>query len=201
MARTQGFDRDVVVRAARTLFWRAGFEGASVPALEEATGLSRSSIYNTFGSKRGLFDAAVQSYLDEVIRPRLRPLKAEVVAPEAVLTYLDGLREAFARAGSMSATSGCLLINTATAPVVHDGEVARVVADYRDELRAAIGRGVAAYLGAVAPDEQERLADAATGLSIAAFALVRITPAEADRTLAAARDLLTAARDQAARGR
>lgn len=201
MARTQGFDRDVVVRAARTLFWRAGFEGASVPALEEATGLSRSSIYNTFGSKRGLFDAAVQSYLDEVIRPRLRPLRADVVAPEAVLTYLDGLREAFTRADSMSATSGCLLINTATAPVVHDGEVARVVADYRDELRAAIGRGVAAYLGAVAPAEQERLADAVTGLSIAAFALVRITPAEADRTLAAARDLLTAARDQAARAR
>jgi AcrR family transcriptional regulator len=199
MARTQGFDRDVVVRAARTLFWRAGFEGASVPALEEATGLSRSSIYNTFGSKRGLFDAAVQSYLDEVIRPRLRPLKADDVAPEAVLTYLDGLREAFARADSMSATSGCLLINTATAPVVHDGEVARVVADYRDELRAAIGRGVAAYLGPVAPEQQARLADAVTGLSIAAFALVRITPAEADRTLVAARDLLTAARDQVAR--
>jgi AcrR family transcriptional regulator len=201
MARTQGFDREVVVRAARTLFWRAGFEGASIPALEEATGLSRSSIYNTFGSKRGLFDAAVQSYLDEVIRPRLRPLKAEVVAPEAVLTYLDGLREAFTHAGSMSATSGCLLINTATAPVVHDGEVARVVADYRDELRAAIGRGVAAYLGAVAPDEQERLADAATGLTVAAFALVRIAPAEADRTLATARDLLTAAHDRVARDR
>ncbi len=116
----------------------------------------------------------MQSYLDEVIRPRLRPLKAEVVAPEAVLTYLDGLREAFTRTDSMSATSGCLLINTATAPVVHDGEVARVVADYRDELRAAIGRGVAAYLGAAAPEEQERLADAVTGLSIAAFALVRI---------------------------
>jgi AcrR family transcriptional regulator len=201
MARTQGFDRDVVVRAARTLFWRAGFEGASVPALEEATGLSRSSIYNTFGSKRGLFDAAVQSYLDEVIRPRLRPLRADVVAPEAVLTYLDGLREAFTRTDSMSATSGCLLINTATAPVVHDGEVARVVADYRDELRAAIGRGVAAYLSAATPDEQERLADAVTGLSIAAFALVRIAPAEADRTLAAARDLLAAARDQAAHAR
>jgi AcrR family transcriptional regulator len=201
MARTQGFDRDVVVRAARTLFWRAGFEGASVPALEEATGLSRSSIYNTFGSKRGLFDAAVQSYLDEVIRPRLRPLKADDVAPEAVLTYLDGLREAFARADSMSATSGCLLINTATAPVVHDGEVARVVADYRDELRAAIGRGVAAYLGTAEPDERERLADAVTGLSIAAFALVRIAPSEADRTLATARGLLTAAHDQATRDR
>lgn len=201
MARTQAFDREVVVRAARTLFWRAGFEGASIPALEEATGLSRSSIYNTFGSKRGLFDAAVQSYLDEVIRPRLRPLKAEVVAPEAVLTYLDGLREAFTRNGSMAATSGCLLINTATAPVVHDGEVARVVADYRDELRTAIGRGVAAHLDAAPPVEQERLADAITGLSIAAFALVRIAPSEAVRTLATARDLLTAARDQVTRDR
>lgn len=201
MARTQGFDRDVVVRAARTVFWRAGYEGASVPALEEATGLSRSSIYNTFGSKRGLFDAAVQSYLDEVIRPRLRPLKAEVVAREAVLAYLDGLREAFTRTGSMSATNGCLLINTATAPVVHDGEVARVVADYRDELRAAIGRGVAAYLGAAAPQEREALADTVTGLSIAAFALVRIAPAEADRTLATARGLLAAAHDRAACGR
>ncbi|MDR7385334.1 TetR/AcrR family transcriptional regulator [Promicromonospora iranensis] len=194
MARTQAFDREVVVRAARALFWRAGFEGASVPALEEATGLSRSSIYNTFGSKRGLFDAAVQSYLDEVIRPRLRPLKDEVVAPEAVLTYLDGLRDAFTRAGSMSAANGCLLINTATAPVVRDDDVARVVSDYRAELRAAIGRGAAAYLDAATPVEQERLADAVTGLSIAAFALVRIAPSEAVRALATARDLLTAAR-------
>jgi AcrR family transcriptional regulator len=197
MARTQEFDRDVVVRAARTAFWRAGFEGASVPALEEATGLSRSSIYNTFGSKRGLFDAAVQSYLDEVIRPRLRPLTGEDVDPQAVLTYLDGLREAFTRPGSMSAANGCLLINTATAPVVRDDDVARVVADYRAELRAAIGRGVAAYLVVAAPGEQERLADAVTGLSIAAFALVRIAPPEAVRALVTARDLLTAARDRA----
>ena len=56
MARTQSFDRDTVVRAARTLFWTVGYESASIPELETATGLSRSSIYNAFGSKRGLFD-------------------------------------------------------------------------------------------------------------------------------------------------
>lgn len=210
MARTQEFDREVVVRAARTLFWRAGFEAASVPALEEATGLSRSSIYNTFGSKRGLFDAAVQNYLDEVIRPRLRPLTEEVVEPGAVLTYLDGLREAFTHTGSMSAANGCLLINTATAPVVRDDNVARVISDYRAELRAAIGRGVAAYLDAAAsdersdersdegPDEQERLADTVTGLNIAAFALARIALPEAVNALGTARDLLTAARERSA---
>jgi hypothetical protein len=136
----------------------------------------------------------VQSYLDEVIRPRLRPLTDEVVAPDAVLAYLDGLREAFTRTGSMSGTSGCLLINTATASLAQDAEVARVIAEYRAELRAAIGRGVAAYLDAVAPDEQGRLADVVTGLSISAFAIVQIVPAEAVRTLATARELLVAAK-------
>lgn len=75
MARTQTFDRDTVVRAARTVFWEHGYDGTSIPDLEDATGIRRSSLYNTFGSKRGLFDAAVQSYLDEVIRPACAPSK------------------------------------------------------------------------------------------------------------------------------
>ncbi|WP_221586119.1 TetR/AcrR family transcriptional regulator [Microbacterium sp. G2-8] len=196
MARTQAFDRSTVVRAARTVFWRAGFEGASIPALEEATGLSRSSIYNAFASKRGLFDAAVQSYLDEVIRPRLRPLWEDPVDPDAVIVYLDGLRDAFADAGSMVGQGGCLLVNTATAPLAQDAEVARVVADYRDELRDAIGSGVAAFVGGAAADDGDGLAETITGLTIAAFALARVAPAHAAGMLDTARHLLTAARDR-----
>ncbi|MDD0859753.1 TetR/AcrR family transcriptional regulator [Arthrobacter alpinus] len=52
----------------------ARLRGGFLPDLERATGLSRSSIYHAFGSKRGLFDAAVASYLSEIIRPRLQPL-------------------------------------------------------------------------------------------------------------------------------
>ncbi|MCU1404441.1 MAG: TetR family transcriptional regulator, partial [Glaciihabitans sp.] len=85
MGRVQTFVAADVVRAARTVFWEHGYEGASLPDLETATGLSRSSIYNTFASKRGLFDAAVQSYLDEIIHPRLRPLQAETVGADAVV--------------------------------------------------------------------------------------------------------------------
>ncbi|HOZ57111.1 MAG TPA: helix-turn-helix domain-containing protein, partial [Nakamurella multipartita] len=69
MGRTKTFDPGEVVRAARAVFWTRGFESASLPELQEATGLSVSSIYHSFGSKRGLFDAAVASYLDEVARP------------------------------------------------------------------------------------------------------------------------------------
>ncbi len=92
MGRKRSFDADEAVRAARSVFWSNGYEGASLPDLEAATGLNRSSIYHTFGSKRGLFDAAVDSYLNEGIRPRLRVLLEDPVPPDAVRTYLTGLR-------------------------------------------------------------------------------------------------------------
>lgn len=190
MGRTQTFDTGEVVRAARAVFWARGYEAAALPDLERATGLSRSSIYHAFGSKRGLFGAAVDSYLDEVIRPRLAPLTSAPIAPEALAQYLDGVRGALLRAGSLPATSGCLLVNSAGAPIGHDDEVAGAIAGYRAELRAAIGNGVRAALPDRAPAEQDTLADACTGLVVAAFVLVRVAPAEAARALDTATALL-----------
>lgn len=135
MGRTQGFDTDAAVRCAREVFWESGYEDAAIPALESATGLNRSSIYNAFGSKRGLFDAAVDSYLDEVVRPLLRPLTATPVAPDAIVEYLARLRHAFLDESSPASANGCLLINSANAPIARDSAVREVVAAYRQELR------------------------------------------------------------------
>lgn len=193
MSRPRGFDRDRVVRGARTLFWRRGYEGASVPELEEATGLGRSSIYNAFGSKRGLFDAAVESYLSEVVRPRLRPLTEDPVDPAALSDYLDGLGGVLARVDSMPGTNGCLLINAAGSPISRDPGVADLIARYRDELQAAIARGVDAALVDVSRARRERLAETITALVVAALALVRVAPEQARRTLAVAGSLLAEA--------
>lgn len=75
MGRTRSFAEDEAVHAALGAFWGGGYESTAVPELERVTGLSRSSIYHSFGSKRGLFDAAVTAYLDDVVRPRLAPLR------------------------------------------------------------------------------------------------------------------------------
>lgn len=190
MARTASFDRDTVVRAARTLFWTTGFENASIPDLEAATGLSRSSLYNTFGSKRGLFDAAVQSYLDEIIRPRLVPLTANEVSPAAISDYLTGLRNAFESLDSMAATNGCLLINAAGAPIAHDEHVAHVISDYREEMHAAIAQGIRAHSPELEAPQASRLSDTITGLVVAAFALARIDPQQAANSLTTALELL-----------
>ncbi len=193
MARTASFDRDAVVRAAMDAFWTTGYEGAGIADLERATGLRRSSIYNSFGSKRGLFDAAVEQYLDDVIRPRLEPLTAAPVSPDAVISYLAGLRDAFADPASLAARSGCMLINTAGAPIGEDAAVAASVSAYRDELRAALKRGITARLPRLDPGAADRLADACTGQVVAALALARIDRSSATAAVDTALALIAAA--------
>jgi AcrR family transcriptional regulator len=62
MARPREFDEDEVLDRALTLFWERGYDSASLAELEEATGLSRPSIYAAFGDKEGLFLRALQRY-------------------------------------------------------------------------------------------------------------------------------------------
>lgn len=193
MARTASFDRDVVVGAAMDVFWNVGYEAAAIPELEQATGLSRSSIYNSFGSKRGLFDAAVQQYLDTVIRPRLQPLLADAVTADAITEYLTGLRAALADRATLAARSGCLLINSAGSPIGEDAAVAATIASYRTELRAAIGRGIDARLPELDRAAADRLADACTGQVVAALALARIDAASASAAIDTALALIDAA--------
>ena len=198
MGRTQAFDTDEVVRAARDLFWDLGFENTPLPELERVTGLSRSSIYNTYGSKRGLFDAAVASYLDEVVRPLLRPLAVDDVPPGALQEYLAGLRTAVLR-GESGAASGCLLIRAANTPVGRDDAVARVIAGYREDLRTALCRGVRAWFPQLPPAEQDVLAEVCTGLVVAALALAPVDARLAAGSLDAALDLLRMSEHEASR--
>ena len=190
MGRVQTFDTDEVVRAVRALFWDRGFEDVSVPDLEAATGVRRSSLYHAFGSKRGLFDAAVQSYLDEVIRPRLRPFAAPRVEPGALLDYLRGLRTAIAEGRAPALRSGCLLLNAATSPIGRDPAVAEVVLGYRKELHTAMTRGIEAHGPGLGVAEREQVAQVCTALVVSAMVLARIDPEEAARTIGSAVQLV-----------
>lgn len=62
MARPQQFDRDDVLDRALLVFWRHGFEGASIQHLVDATGLNRGSLYNAFGDKAQLFAEVMDRY-------------------------------------------------------------------------------------------------------------------------------------------
>ena len=68
MGRNRSFDEAEVVGQAAAAFLRSGYEGTSVEELVTATGLHRGSLYQAFGSKRGLFLACLRGALGA--RPR-----------------------------------------------------------------------------------------------------------------------------------
>ncbi|HAM44196.1 MAG TPA: TetR/AcrR family transcriptional regulator [Propionibacteriaceae bacterium] len=176
MGRPQEFDTAQVVRAAREVFWAEGFQDAAMPDLEAATGLCRSSIYHAFGSKRGLFDAAITNYLDEVVRPKLRPLMTDPVAASAVTDYLLGLRAMIEKAQGSDASGGCLLVNTATSALAADPALRQIIADYRSELDAALLSGLRARHPHKSEAELAKDSHTCTGLIIAALSITKADP-------------------------
>jgi len=66
--RRPSFDRAEVVRRAMEVFWRHGYQGASMQRLGEAMGLKPGSIYAAFESKDGLYREALAAYSAEVRR-------------------------------------------------------------------------------------------------------------------------------------
>ena len=60
--RPRAFDVDKALDRALRVFWKKGYEGASLPDLTHAMGITRPSLYAAFGNKEALFRKAVDRY-------------------------------------------------------------------------------------------------------------------------------------------
>ena len=105
MARPRTFDPDAVLDAAQRAFHAAGYGATSIQDLVQATGLSRSSLYGTWGDKHGLYLAVLDRYAEA--GRRQTAATCDGVPPlDAVRAMLE------AWAGSRDGR-GCLLVNAA----------------------------------------------------------------------------------------
>ena len=110
MGRKKSYDRDELVEKAVEIFRDHGFAGTSAEMLSEGLGVNRFGIYAEFGSKQGLFDAALQRYYETVVARNFGPLEA----PGAGMDQVRALLEFFGSAKDSPALGrGCLLCNTA----------------------------------------------------------------------------------------
>lgn len=60
--RPREFDTDQALDRALEVFWRKGYEGASISDLTEAMGINRPSLYAAFSNKEALFRKALDRY-------------------------------------------------------------------------------------------------------------------------------------------
>ena len=64
IGRPRAFDMDHALDRALDVFWRKGYEGATLCDLTAAMGINPPSLYAAFGNKEGLFRKALDRYWD-----------------------------------------------------------------------------------------------------------------------------------------
>lgn len=104
MARPQAFNNSEVLQSAMHAYWQSGFK-TSISDLEIATGISRSSLYNSFGDKNQLFKLCMDLYLDQTIEVMNRIFNKT--------TFKEGIFDLMVEAATTNFNGrGCMLYNS-----------------------------------------------------------------------------------------
>jgi AcrR family transcriptional regulator len=134
--RPRSFDEDEALDRAMDVFWRKGFEGASLNDLTAAMEIQPASLYKAFGNKRALFERALTRYLAgpvAFIHDALSEPTAYAVADRILRRMAEFLTEGRSR-------RGCMTIQAALAGGVEAAPIRRKLIALRVKEQDALRR-------------------------------------------------------------
>ena len=106
MGRPRSFDTDTALDEAMEVFWRHGYDGASLAMLTKAMGIKPPSLYAAFGSKEGLLKAALDRYAQRRSE-HMRYVLAGSTARDVAERFLSSIAESHTDPAN---PPGCLLV-------------------------------------------------------------------------------------------
>ena len=125
------FDTGDAIDTAMRVFWKCGYEGASLDVLTRQMGISRPSLYAAFGNKEALFIKALDRYRESPASYVNRAL-AKPTAREVFESLLNGVIDLVTDPEN---PGGCLFVSASLgAPAVRNELAARRL-DGEDEIR------------------------------------------------------------------
>ena len=138
MSRPVEFNESEALTSAMEAFRRRSYYGVSIKVLEQETGLSSGSLYNSFGSKDRLFARVVDHYNQIVVARRIAAhIGAGGSAAGLMSMFVSLLDE------PDGGSAGCLLTNTAIEFAGGHGAAVQGVSAGFDLLLAAFERALA----------------------------------------------------------
>jgi AcrR family transcriptional regulator len=105
LGRPRGFDAEKALNAAMQVFWKKGYEGASLSDLTRAMRIERPSLYASFGNKEALFRKVLDRYSSTVagfFPDALNQSTARGVAERMFTGAADALTDPRNQAGSLT---------------------------------------------------------------------------------------------------
>lgn len=131
MPRTRAFEESAVLEKAVNLFWTKGYASTSMQDVVDALGISRSSIYDTWGDKHGLFVASFKQYRD-----------VNSVRVQKFLERYDEVKEGFRALFETSVKQvctdpdhkGCFIVNATAELASIDSEMHEMIGRNREHF-------------------------------------------------------------------
>jgi len=139
MGRPKEFERDIALDGAIVVFCDHGYEGTSTDALLDRMGISRQSLYDTFGDKRRLYLEALQRYVEDSVANQIATLNA----PSSPLRGIEAVLLAMASKATVAGATGCLGIGATCEFGQSDAEVSGLLGRSGKRLSAALERRLA----------------------------------------------------------
>lgn len=132
LGRPREFDPEAALNAALALFWKRGYEPASVADLCQAMGIKAPSLYATFGNKAALFLEALRYYENKYWREPTARFMAE---PDIFKAVEDYFNEACAILLAPDTPCGCMLTLAAVNISEEETEIIEAVRQMRMETK------------------------------------------------------------------
>ena len=140
MSRTKEFDEAEVLDQALELFRVRGFKQTSFADLVGELGVSRQSLYDTYGDKQTLYQAALRRYLDRALDQIRRKLDDPAPIREVFGSFFDVMIEGHCSSGS----HGCLMVNAMVEMAPHDAATRALAQAHARELEGVFASRLSA---------------------------------------------------------
>jgi len=130
MSRQKEFDEAEVLDQALELFRARGFKHTSFSHLTEGLGVSRQSLYDTYGDKQTLYQTALRRYLDRGLEFMRRKLDDPAPVRQVFAALFEGMIQGNCSHGS----HGCLMVNSMVELSPHDADTRALAQTHAREI-------------------------------------------------------------------
>ena len=151
-------DTQAAMQNVVELFRAKGYAAVSLDDLSDATGLSRPSLYRSFGNKLSMYVSAIDAFANQVAETAVPALRAPGDLAEALSNFYREMLVIYYRDGEMA--PGCLVY--ATAPSSADEETIKARLKLSIESTDALMR---ARIRLAAPDADDDLIEIAVQIA------------------------------------
>jgi len=127
MPKVETFDRDLVINQATDVFHSKGFNATSMQDLVDATGLNRSSIYNSFENKHTLFLECLNAYQNKY-KSKISETLLKANSPIEAIEYIFNLYL------NDSDNRGCFIVNCKSEMANQDKPITNFLAKNQNDF-------------------------------------------------------------------